>query len=814
MKTKFSRLVFHNASNGFAIFKDEDGNAYKGYVYEQEPKKLLGVEIELKGKKVSHPKYGESFAFDSYEVIEGGNLFFLKNFVGYAKSSTLEEIASCYTKEELVKIFKENPSELLRFKGIGKKILKKMCKSFEKNYEVYELSIFLANYGVTPEFVKKIYNHFAQKGLNAKVEIQRNPYILCSLSRVGFKKIDKIALDMGIAPDSDFRLEEAYMYALENIIAQEGHSAVKKEKLFDVVKEYVELENYSFTQKRFEEIEEYLKAKKRVIEANEYITTYLLAKMESYIYKKLKMALDGYEVLELDEVREEIERIESQRGFAFGEKQKEAIELFTTYPSNFFVLAGYAGSGKTTTTKTILDMFAKKDFEIVGCALSGNASNRIKNATGYQAFTIHSLLGYQGGEFGYNEENPLPYDVVVLDEASMVSVDIMYHLVKAIDFSKTKLIMIGDNAQLPPVGAGEVFNDILENFDEVPKVVLDKVYRQNEKQAINLIAQDIRKAKVPNYKGKYEDFYFIPHDIENYWKVRKELTKEQREENNYKIFDTLIKIAKNVVYNSKNYKNAQKDAKEYISFIQYITPIKKGVLGRDRLNMALKEIFNPALENYVTIDKKEGTFFYSRGDKVIHLINKNKLCFDAPVESLWEFAIEKNDNRSERRVFNGQVGIIMDIKRVNLDEVEHIEEESDFEFYGISEENPYLLEVYYPYEHYYTYYTIPDLKSEVLDLAYAITIHKSQGSEYKNVLMPIAMSHFYMLNNKLLYTAITRGKDKTILIGESYAFESACKRAESIKRDTLYKAVGKEIEKMFNENMHQARVKLWNTPHI
>jgi exodeoxyribonuclease V alpha subunit len=447
-----------------------------------------------------------------------------------------------------------------------------------------------------------------------------------------------------------------------------------------------------------------------------------------------------------------------------------------------------------------MDFYAQKFGKdaIVACALSGNASNRIKTVTGYQAFTIHSLLGWNGKYFEYNEENKLPFKLIVLDEASMVDLFLFYSLFKAIDFTKTKLFIIGDNAQLPPVGLGEVFNDILQNY-EVEKIILDKVFRQSEKQVINIFAQEIRKGKVPKgYKNKYEDFEFIVIEEKDYFKKIREFTDDEKQELrtniNQKIYEqinslldeyneSILSFLQDAIIEKTIYQDIiklQEYSQRYISMLQIIAPQKKGITGTKELNKLAKSIINPDMSPF-----KNGINVF---DKVIHLENKNKyvvsledyFIFKQGVNSVSkedaELILEKIIDGEEEikemlntqftRVFNGQTGIVLDT--------------------FIYEENKFL-SVYYPLENYVTFYSDYEINQEILDLSYAFTIHKSQGSEYLNVIIPVSLSDSYMLNNKLLYTAVTRAKKKLYLIGETYAFSIGVKKKDETVRKTLLK---------------------------
>ncbi|WP_321777451.1 ATP-dependent DNA helicase [Sulfurimonas sp.] len=410
-------------------------------------------------------------------------------------------------------------------------------------------------------------------------------------------------------------------------------------------------------------------------------------------------------------------------------------------------LVGYAGTGKSTTSKTILELLNTKyeEKEIMTCALSGIASQRIADTTGYESATIQSLLvKYEGRDY-------FPFGVVLIDEASMINSPLFARLMAKIHRDAI-VIIVGDDAQLPPIGAGNVLSDVL-SLELAPIVKLTKIYRQSEDQAITLIANDIRKGIVPEYRNTYEDFEFIDISIQNYYTLRNELSQTQlqelRENNSLQILTEIMhKVVESI--DKARYRLNNKQIKEYLNYFQVITPMKGGTLGTNNLNKVLQEYFNPNPKKCL----KKGGVEFRLMDKVVHTKNENMTSWSGD-------AFKTGEDSNQRRIFNGMSGLLFKI------------EEDDEQVF-----------VFYPNEDVVVVYEYEEMKSHLM-LSYALTIHKVQGMEYDIVVIPMTFSHFIMHNTKLIYTAITRAKHKCILIGESGAFESGCKKFEATRRDTV-----------------------------
>jgi exodeoxyribonuclease V alpha subunit len=441
---------------------------------------------------------------------------------------------------------------------------------------------------------------------------------------------------------------------------------------------------------------------------------------------------------------------------SLAKEQKEAVAAINN-GAMILALVGYAGTGKSTTSKTILDLLNTRydSKEIITCALSGIASQRISDTTGYESATIQSLL------VKHEESDKFPYSVVLIDEASMINSTLFAKLMGKISH-KAIVIIVGDDAQLPPIGAGNVLSDLLV-LKITPIVKLTQIFRQSPDQAITLIANEIRQGHIPEYRGSYEDFEFVDITIENYYALKNQLSQEElkglREENSQNI---IAEILHRVVSSIKKarYRLHNKQIKEYLNYFQVITPMKGGTLGSNNLNKVLQEYFNPNPKKCIKRGEKE----FRLMDKVVHTKNENMVSWSAD-------AFKEGEDSSERRIFNGMSGLLF-----------KIDEE---------EEQAY---VFYPNEDVVVRYEYEELNSFLM-LSYALTIHKVQGMEYDIVVIPMSFTHFIMHNTKLIYTAITRAKHKCVVIGESGAFENACRRMDVTQRDTVLLELGEVLHK-------------------
>jgi len=734
---QIEKILFEDEAFFIALLKT--GEKISGSYYESDISHIKGSAVTLRGSWEEHKKYGRTFKFEQIKVNQNELFFFLNKIVkGFTKKLSAELIEH-FGNDGLVEILDNDIERLLEFSGIKEKRLKKIQESWRKFRSMREIGEFLSPYDVSPALLTTIAT--AMRDVDEPcAKIKNNPYILTSINSIGFKRADELALRMGVSRDDENRISSAMDYVLLNYCEAQGNSCVEKETLF---RELDSLLLFSAKNHLYEAILiERVAEQSIVIMKNNRLSPARLYDSEKFLYEEFKRRAkldNGGFVKDLDEFLKDKE-------LRLGEQQKEAIKKINEGASILF-LVGYAGTGKSTTSKTILELLNTKydKKEIMTCALSGIASQRIADTTGYESSTIQSLL------VKFEERDHFPYSVVLIDEASMINSSLFARLISKID-KNAILIIVGDDAQLPPIGAGNVLSDVL-TLGLAPIVKLTKIYRQSEDKAITVIANDIRTGNVPEYRKSYEDFEFVDVNIDNYYARKNQLSQnelqELREKNSQQI---VAEIAHKVVESIEKarYRLSHKQIKEYLNYFQVITPMKGGTLGANNLNTVLQEYFNPNPKKCV----KKGGVEFRLMDKVVHTKNENM--------TSWSGEGYKNgEDSAQRRIFNGMSGLLF-----------KIEEEDEQAF------------VFYPNEDVVVVYEYEELRSHLM-LSYALTIHKVQGMEYDIVVIPMSFSHYIMHNTKLIYTAVTRAKHKCIIIGESTAFESGCRKFEATRRDTV-----------------------------
>jgi len=734
---QIDKILFED--NGFFIAVLKTKEKVSGTYFESDVENIKDSAITLSGVWEEHKKYGKTFKFDSIQINQNQLFFFLNKIVkGFTKKLSAHLIEK-FGEDGLIEILDNDIEKLLEFKGIKEKRLKKIQNSWKQFRSMRKLGEFLSPYDVSPALLTTIAT--ALKDVNEPcTKIKNNPYILTSINSIGFKRADELAIKMGVEKKDENRIASAMDYVLLNHCEQQGNSCVAKEILFSQLDELLA---FSDSTKLYEAtLVQRVSEQSIVLMKNDRVAPSRLYDAEKFLYDDFKSRAkidSGGFVKDLDEFLESSE-------LNLGEQQKEAVNKINMGASLLF-LVGYAGTGKSTTSKTILNLLNTQydQKEIITCALSGIASQRIADTTGYESATIQSLL------IKYESNDTFPYSVVLIDEASMINSSLFAKLVRKIS-KKAILIIVGDDAQLPPIGAGNILSDVL-TLNLAPIVKLTKIYRQSEDQAITLIANEIRIGEIPHYKNSYEDFEFIDVSIQNYYSMKNSLSadelKEIRENNSNQIITEIVhKVVESI--QKARYRLNNKQIKEYLNYFQVITPMKGGILGTSNLNKVLQEYFNPNPKKCV----KRGESEFRLMDKVVHTKNENMTSWDSD-------GFKEGEDSSKRRIFNGMSGLLF-----------KIDEEDEQVF------------VFYPNEDVVVVYEYEELKSFLM-LSYALTIHKVQGMEYDIVVIPMSFTHFIMHNTKLIYTAITRAKHKCILIGESGAFESGCKKFESTRRDTV-----------------------------
>lgn len=739
------------------------------------PEKIIGEKLKFFGKWTDDPKFGRQFNFNSYDFNKGDLRYFLENMISGVNKNAAKKIASIYTAEELDEVIKTKPEELVKIKGIGKKSIGKITESWEKFRGVRKLSEFLHSFEVTNNLVLKIYYSFGEESIP---RIKKNPYILTTISGLGFKTIDTIALRMGVAELSQDRIWSGIKYVLNRVQAQEGNTYIKGKELINECIEELCVDEHKkvkasniieIIKKMIEEMELVRVVHNKTV----YTTDIKTYESERFVYKTLISVAEKNKLKGL--TKRDLTTALSYFPFEPDAVQMEAIALGASeLPA--FTISGYAGTGKTTVAKSIIKLMQKKngvkDSEVHCCALSGVASNRIKDATSgiYSSSTIHSLLGYDGGEWIKNHENPIHYKILLVDEASMIDVSLWKGILDAIDFNKTRLVVLGDPGQIPPVGLGEVYADILAE-SILPGVVLKKIYRQNEKSTIPALARKIRDGVLPrdeDLKGDFDDFEYFDFTIKNRTALKRNLqANEFRNDivgaNNIKIADNIVDDY-NLIMNSYSYmvedfrmigvreSFIKNKGLKYHRLAQALVPMHKGEAGITKMNELIQ---SGSTEKKII---EVGQYRFKLYDKVIHLKNKNKS------------VIGKNGKESVERVMNGQMGII---EHINISDVKVV--------------------VYYPDEGMSVEYNKEDIVvNNMLSLAYCISIHKSQGAQFRNVLMPVIWSYYNMLEPKLIYTAITRAEKNLMMYGETDALLAGVAKREEKVRITMPKVMSKE----------------------
>jgi exodeoxyribonuclease V alpha subunit len=738
------KVLYKNDETKYVIAVLENNQKVCGTYFDTDIEKIVGEEVILNGNWTTHKKYGVQFEFDTLELKEAEMFFFLTKIVKGVGKKFAHELLEKYSEEELVTILNEKPEELLDFKGIKEKKLQTIVSSWQKFKHLRELGSFLAKFGVTSNLITKIYSSLGEVE-NLIEKIKENPYILINIKGIGFKRADEIAKSLGIDPKSEFRIMACLNYTLREYCDNNGNSSIDKFHLYRLLDDSLRFSN--------EEALYESAVSKMLVDEDIFVTSenryapsmlYYAEKRILEFFQRRKDEKNKKIIATFDEY---LVKKQQTLGFELSTEQKKAVELINDGHKTLFLI-GYAGTGKSTSSRAILELLEEvfSYDDVMTIALSGIASQRISDTTGYNSSTIQSLL------VKHKEKDFFPYKVILLDEASMVNSVTFYQIVSKID-DDTIFIIVGDDGQLPAIGAGNILADSIK-YELAPICKLTKIYRQNENQAIAVIANDIRKGEIPEYKEDYEDFKFVDVSISNYYSQKNSISSYEfadlRGENSEYILNNILNISSSYIQEYYDFIK-KKDISKALTLFQVITPMKNGTLGVENLNMQLQKLFNH------TKGKAYATklYEYKITDKVIHIKNEN---MRAQTMSMYKSG---STDFLERRVFNGQLGLIIKL---------------DFE-----EEKCIVL---YPNDDMVVFYDFENL-ANLVSLAYCLTIHKTQGMEYENALIPMSFSHYIMHNTKLLYTAITRAKSMCFIVGEEEAFKSACKKLEITIRESV-----------------------------
>ena len=726
---EIAEIIYKNELNSYciAVFNKTDGNEITvvGYL----PFINIGDTLKLHGKMVEHQDYGEQFKIDTFEKIMPQTLDALERYLanGSIKGvgpATAKKIIDTFG-EDTINVFKLEPTKLAQIKGITREKAIEISDSFVENWEVWQIVGYLDKFGIGPQSAETIYKKL---GVNAIEEIQANPYILVDLvNKVNFNQIDKMALDIGMEYNNEKRIRSGIKHAL-TLASNNGHCTVLYENLIKFANELLGVK-----QEEIEDVLINMKAKKDLVieERNGEEWVYLMPyyKAEKNIAEKL-IQLDEYKnIKKIDRFEKELEVFEKKSNIELSDEQLEAIRAINNH--NVCVITGGPGTGKTTIIRTIIDLYKHNEMKPVLCAPTGRAAKRMTETTGEEAKTLHRVLEI-GSIVSDDTQNintdlqvaPIDADIIIIDEMSMVDVFLMNYLCKAI-YNGTKLVLVGDIDQLPSVGPGNVLRDIIES-DTITTITLNKIFRQAAKSKI--VVNSHRTNNGENFITKeeakdndyLEDFFFID------------------ENNQSKIRYQVISLSGERLKNYGDY--------DFFKNIQIITPTKKGDLGTKELNHLLQETINPYSEDKK--EKKFGDSIFREGDRIMQIKNN------------YDIYWEKRDPIYETGsgVFNGEFGTI---KQIN-------EQEKNIKIQFDDEK--------------IAWYQFNEL--EQIDLAYAITVHKAQGSEFDVVIMVVGQSAPMLLTRNLLYTGMTRAKKMLIIIGNKNTIDFMVRNADNKRRNT------------------------------
>ena len=726
VKGYVEHIVYRNEDNGYTVFHltNDDGEltCVGTFPYIGE-----GEMLEVTGEYTNHNVYGLQLQVASYETLEPEDLVSIERYLGSGAIKGLGTVLAGRIvrrfKGDTFRIIEEEPERLVEVQGISERKAREISQQVEEKKDMRKAMIFLQKYGITLALSAKIYEHYGQSVYRVMAE---NPYQIADhVPGVGFKTADEIARRIGIHTNSDYRIRSGIVYVLLQAVT-DGHIYLPEEEVLYRARNLLEIELLDISNHLLDlAMEKKIVMKETETEKRIYPAQYYY--MELNTAKMLHDLNTHYEIADVA-IEKRLLEIEQNAELELDDMQRQAV--VAAVRNGVLVLTGGPGTGKTTTINAMIHFFESEGLDIFLAAPTGRAAKRMTEATGYEARTIHRMLelGYvpEGDDnrmhYGRNEENPLEADVVIIDEMSMVDLPLMNVLLRAIPMG-TRVVFVGDKDQLPSVGPGSVLKDLIES-ERFSVVTLNKIFRQARQSDIVVNAHKINRGEEVILDNKSHDFFFL-----------------KRQDANVIISVVLTLIQKKL----PKYVNAD------MFDIQVLTPMRKGLLGVERLNTILQQYLNPPDEKKV--EKEYGDKLFRVGDKVMQIKNNYQLEWE--IATKYGLVVDKGVG-----VFNGDIGRITEINTyTETIEVEFEEKKK----------------VRYPFQ-----------MLEELELAYAVTIHKSQGSEYPAVIIPLLQGPRQLYHRNLIYTAVTRAKKCVTLVGSDTTFqEMICNTNEQNRYTSL-----------------------------
>ena len=725
---QLTEIIYQNEVNSYLIGileTEEDTITIVGYM----PFLVEGDYIKVIGNFVTHKEYGIQFKVETFEKIMPKTLESLEK---YLSNGTIKGIGPATAKkivrlfgEDTINVFKFEPEKLTQIKGITKEKAIEMAQCFVENWDLWQIVGFLDNFGISPANAKNIYKKLGPQTID---EIEENPYILIDLVKgVDFTKLDKYALENGFDINNYKRIKCGIKYSLLKI-TYNGHCCTIEENLIKYVKDLLKVE--------YDDIEHCLidlNVKEEIViekrEEENWVYSKELYEAEANIASKLIVLDSAKNIKKIAGFNEELEKIEKVGNIKLSSKQKEAIQ--TVNSNNVVIITGGPGTGKTTIIKNVIEIYKTHGKKVVLCAPTGRAAKRMTEMTGEEAKTLHRLLEIgkieKENEFTIMnyEVAPIDADVIIVDEASMVDIYLMNYLLNGI-YQGTKLILVGDTDQLPSVGPGSVLKDII-NSERIKTIFLDEIFRQAAQSKIIVNSHRVNDGEYflekEEQKDLKDDFFYI------------------KEKSQDVMLAQLISLCKGRLENFGNY--------NFFENIQILSPTKKGILGTKELNKKLQEELNPSDDK--KNEKKVGDIIFREGDRVMQVKNNYDI--------YWEKGNTLSLNyETGTGIFNGEIGKIVKIDFINKQIKILFDDEKE------------------------AWYAFSDM--DQIEHAYAITVHKAQGSEFDVVIVVVTQSSAMLLTRNLLYTGLTRAKKLLILIGNDNVVKFMIQNADTKIRNT------------------------------